>query len=250
MDWVTSRDMEHTGIPQQVSFWGDWKDVRYMQDRKYSPFVAMLYLAALDQMQSMAEVCGDTERRQQYAKLYSQTYESVNRGTDKGGMWNGSYYDQVWKDGSTRGLLCQDQMVGVLYDVIPRERAYSIVEALNKYALTPYGICNQYPYLPDVEYPEATYHNGAMWPWVSFMDCWARFRLGRSNEAIDLLQRVFRADIEDSGDFVPNEDINTLTGENLGFTVQGWNANLFGLMYFGLLHPDLDYKLPAVANSR
>lgn len=243
MDWVVGRDLEHVGIPQQVSFWGDWKDVRYMQDRKYSPFVAMLYLAALDQMQRMAQVCGDAERHDYYARLYSQSFERVNRDISQGGLWNGHYYDQVWKDGSARGLLCQDQMVGVLYDVIPTDRACSIADALNQLALTPYGICNQYPYLPDVEYPEATYHNGAMWPWLSFMDCWARLRMGRSEEAIDLLQRIFRADIVDSGDYVPNEHINTLTGENLGFPVQGWNANLFGLVYFGLLYPSVDFKL-------
>lgn len=75
------------------------------------------------------------------------------------------------------------------------------------------------------------------------MDCWARLRMGRSKEGVDLLQRIFRADIVESGDYVPNEHINTLTGENLGFPVQGWNANLFGLMYFGMLNSGIDYKL-------
>ena len=243
MDWVTSRDLHHVGMPEQVSFWGDWKDVRYMQERMYSPFVEMLYLAALDQMSKMAQVCNDNERSEFYKSLYDKSFSQVNKSTEEGGLWNGRYYAQVWKDGSVKEMLCQDQMVGVLYGVIPEDRAKSIVETLNEKALTPYGICNQWPYLPGVEYPEATYHNGAMWPWTSFMDCWARLRMGRSEEVKDLLGRIFRADIVESGDFVPNEHINTQTGENLGFPVQGWNANLYGLMYFGLCYPQCPFKL-------
>ena len=243
MDWVMTRDLEHIGIPQQVSFWCDWKDVHYMENRKYSPFVAMLYLAALDQMTKMADVCGDSERRDYYAAAYSASYERINRSTADGGLWNGRYYAQIWQDGAAKEMLCQDQMVGVMYGVIPAERAESIVSALNEHALTPYGVCNAWPYLAGVEYPEATYHNGAVWPWLSFMDCWARVQMGRKDEAIDIMQRIFRADIVDSGDCVPNEHINSLTGENLGFPVQGWNACLFGLIYFAMQHPEISYKL-------
>lgn len=243
MDWVIGRDMDHVGMPQQVSFWGDWKDVPFMSERKYSPFVAMLYLAALDQMVKMADICGDKERAGYYRVQYEKAYGQVNKSTDEGGLWNGRYYDQIWKDGTAKDYLCQDQMVGVMYDVIPRERAESIMDALNELALTPYGVCNMVPYLPGVEYPEAVYHNGAMWPWTSFMDCWARIHAGRKEEALDIMQRVIRTDILDTGDYVPNEHINTLTGENLGFPVQGWNANLFGLVYFALQYPDLPYKL-------
>lgn len=243
MDWVTTRDFHHVGMPEQMSFWGDWKDVKYMQERRYSPFVEMLYLAALDQMIKMAIVCGDQEGCDFYKSLYDQSYTQVNKTTKDGGLWNGSYYAQVWKDGSVKEMLCQDQMVGVLYGVVPEERAESIVETLNEKAMTPYGVCNQWPYLSGVEYAEATYHNGAMWPWISFMDCWARLCMGRKEEVRDLLDRIFRADIVESGDFVPNEHINTQTGENLGFPVQGWNANLFGMVYFGMCYPRCPFKL-------
>ena len=243
MDWVISRDNSHRGLPEQVSFWCDWKDVPYMQDRRYSPFVAMLYLAALDQMQKIAAICGDDERCRHYAEVYQQAYEFTNRSTDEGGLWNGSFYAQIQKDGTVSNLLTQDQMVGVLYGVIPHERAEAIIQALNTHALTPYGICNMWPYIPSVTDPEGTYHNGGMWPWMSFMDCWARIEAGHRDEAIDLMQRVFRADIDDSGDAVPNEHINTLTGENLGFPIQGWNANLIGLLYFAFRYPTLPFHL-------
>ena len=73
------------------------------------------------------------------------------------------------------------------------------------------------------------------------MDCWGRINLGRKAEAIDLIKRVGRADIINSGDWSPNEHINSLTGENLGFHIQGWNSALFGLIYFGLQNPNIIY---------
>lgn len=36
------------------------------------------------------------------------------------------------------------------------------------------------------------------------------------------------------GDWSANEHLNSQTGENLGFQLQGWNAALFGLVYYGL----------------
>ncbi|MDR0393571.1 MAG: hypothetical protein LBH77_00275, partial [Tannerella sp.] len=97
-----------------------------------------------------------------------------------------------------------------------------------------------YPYYPaSFGYAPATYHNGAVWPWLSFMDCWARIHAGKSQEAVDLIKKVANADLVASGDWSPNEHINSLTGENLGFRLQGWNAGLFGLIYFGYLHPGI-----------
>jgi hypothetical protein len=62
------------------------------------------------------------------------------------------------------------------------------------------------------------------------MDCWARLKMGRREEAFSLIKRVAKADLIDSGDWSPNEHINSLTGENLGYHIQGWNAGLFGLV--------------------
>ena len=43
--------------------------------------------------------------------------------------------------------------------------------------------------------------NGDVWPWLSFVDDWARIRMGREKEAIDLVKRVARADLVMSGDW-------------------------------------------------
>lgn len=242
MDWVISRDFDGAGLPQQVSEWCDWKDVLFMRERKYSAFVSLLYLAVLDQMQKMAEICGDKDAVAKYAAVYDKAYEMVNRPVEEGGLWNGKYYAQIMKDGSAQPQLHQDQMIGVMYGVVPQERAELVMNSLNEMSMTEFGICNMYPYLENIEYPGGFYHNGAMWPWLSFMDCWGRIEAGRRKEAVKLIKTVFKADLFE-GDYVPNENINTVTGDNSGPAIQGWNADLFGLVWFGLQHRGQPYKL-------
>lgn len=237
MEWLISRDKEHVGLPMQVSFWGDWKDVGGVEGRKYSPFSCLVYMAALKKMEFMAEACGDSKAACEYAGAYDRAFRRVNMDVKDGGLWNGEYYCQIWRDGSVNDRLLQDQTIGILFGVVPDDRAAKIFGALNERSLTPYGVAETFPYYDEnFGYPPATYHNGAVWPWVSFMDCWARVRMGRRDEAVELVKRVGRADLVDSGDWSPNEHINSLTGENLGFHIQGWNAGLFGMVYFGLVN--------------
>lgn len=240
MDWLISRDTKGKGLPRQVSFWGDWKDVKGVEDREYSPFSALVYLAALKKMMYMGEECGDRVAIEKYEDAYRKGYDIVNKPVEEGGMWNGRYYCQLWKNGSVNDKLLEDQTIGILFDVVPRDKALKIIESLNEMSLTPYGVAETFPYYPkEFGLDPATYHNGAVWPWVNFMDCWARIRLGQKDDAIDIIKRVGRADIIASGDWSANEHINSLTGENLGFHIQGWSAALFGTVYFGLVNPDI-----------
>ncbi|MDR0700117.1 MAG: hypothetical protein LBG28_13040 [Tannerella sp.] len=235
MDWLISRDTNNNGVPAQISFWGDWKDVPGIEGRIYSPFSVMTYLASLDKMVQAAYWLNDLQAAEKYKLAGRKASDFLNKPTSDGGMWNGNYYCQIWNDGSVNERLLQDQMIGVFFDVVPQDRAEKIVESLNKQSLTKWGIAETTPYYPDGwGYKEATYHNGGVWPWLSFMDCWARLKMGRRDEAISLIKRVAKADLKDSGDWSPNEHINSLTGKNLGYHIQGWNAGLFGLVYFGL----------------
>jgi uncharacterized protein (DUF608 family) len=235
MDWLMTRDTHGDGLPAQVSFWGDWKDVQGIQGRLYSPFSAMTYLAALDKMTQIATLLELDELAANYKIAYQKGYDLLNKPVDEGGLWNGQYYCQRWQNGEVNTHLLQDQMIGVFYDVVPKEYAESIVNTLNNNSLTKWGIAETTPYYSaEWGYKPATYHNGGVWPWLSFMDCWARLKMGRKEEAIMLIKTVAKADLIDSGDFSPNEHLNSLTGENLGFIIQGWNAALFGVVYFGL----------------
>lgn len=239
-DWLISRDTDGDGIPVQNSFWGDWKDVKGIEGRKYSPFTALLYESSMRAMAGMADKLGHNELAAKYNTAADRAHRFINTPTEKGGLWNGEYYVQRWADGSVNDHLLQDQAVGILMGVVPTDRAESIFNALNSRSLTRYGVCETFPYYPaSFGYAPATYHNGAVWPWVSFMDDWARLRSGRTEEALDLIKRVGKADLDDSGDWSPNEHINSLTGENLGFMLQGWNSNLFGLVYYGIVNPGI-----------
>jgi uncharacterized protein (DUF608 family) len=237
MDWLISRDASGDGLPVQVSFWGDWKDVSGVENRKYSPFSGLIYLAALKQMMFLCKECDDNDNFVKYQSAYQKGYAFINKSIQDGGLWNGNYYCQIWKNNQTNDRLLQDQTIGILFDVVPEDRALKIINSLNAKSSTPFGIAETFPYYPaSFGYNPATYHNGAVWPWLSFMDCWARIHIGRTEEAIDLIKKVANADLIASGDWSPNEHINSLTGENLGFQLQGWNAGLFGLVYFGIIH--------------
>ena len=237
--WLMELDTEGIGLPRQKSTWADWKDVAGVRGRSYSPFACMVYLAAMNRMALLAEMEGDDTARELYAAAFDKGCRQLNRPVSEGGLWNGEYYCQRWDDGREDDHILQDQTIGIFYGVVPRDRAISVISSLNRHNMTPYGICETYPYWPaEFGYEPATYHNGGVWPWLSFMDGWGRIKLGRREEAIDHIKKVARADLVASGDWSANEHLNSLTGENLGFRLQGWDAALFGLVYYGL-SPDL-----------
>ena len=240
MDWLISRDTKGNGLPAQVSYWGDWKDVPGIEGREYSPFSCLVYLAALKRMAGLAEACGDPEAAGKYSEAYQKGFDTVNLPAGQGGLWNGEYYCQLWKGGSVDDHLLQDQTIGILFSVVPEDRAVSIIESLNRKGMTEYGIRETSPCYPeDFGYAPGTYHNGGVWPWLTFMDAWGRLLAGRGEEARSLVETVARADLADSGDWSPNEYINSYTGNNEGFQLQGWNAGLFGLVYFGISNPGI-----------
>ena len=104
-------------MPMQVSFWGDWKDVGGVEGRKYSPFSCLVYMAALKKMELMAEVCGDSTAADEYAGAYDRAFRRVNMDVKDGGLWNGEYYCQIWRDGSVNDRLLQDQTIGILFRI-------------------------------------------------------------------------------------------------------------------------------------
>lgn len=238
-DWLLGRDLEGIGLPMQTSTWADWKDVSGVEGRTYSPYACLVFTAAMARMAAMAADLQDAEAQERYAAAAERARQRINLPRRKGGLWNGRYYCQLWADGRTDDRLLQDQTVGILFGVVPRARANRIIRALNQTNRTPWGIAETWPYYPaDFGYEPGTYHNGGIWPWLSFVDDWGRLRLGRRREALDLVKTVARADLQESGDWAANEHLNSQTGENLGFQLQGWNAGLFGLVWFGLQHPE------------
>lgn len=235
MDWLISRDLDKDGLPDFRSYWGDWKDVPGINGRQYAPFTSFLYLAALKEMASMAKELGEDDLKSRYKAAYDKGYKLVNKPVSKGGQWADTHYVQTFYDGRENNKVLLDQSIGVLFGVVPQDRAAKTLDKLTENNLTPYGMAETFPYYPaDFGYNPGEYHNGAVWPWLAFMDIWARIREGRTDEAIKLINLVAKADLVESGDWAPNEHINSINGTNLGFFLQGWNAALFGVVHFGL----------------
>jgi hypothetical protein len=232
-EWLASRDVEASGLPQGASYWYDWKDVSGVSGRKYSPYASMLYVAAIQRLADYCEALGDTAPALKLRERAQKAAARLQLPIAQGGLWNGRFYQQVWRDGRDSPQVLQDQVLGILFDAMDPERAQSVLAAV-KPNYSPWGCRETFPYHPDsFGYRGGDYHNGGIWPWLNHAHAWALLRLGERSQALELLKRVGRADLEMAGDFIPHEYLDGQTGKQAGVPMQGWNAALFGALYFG-----------------
>jgi hypothetical protein len=139
-------------------------------------------------------------------------------------LWNGQFYQDVMRDGSSDGRFHQDQLVAALWNVCDAERFESALMTAVSFE-TPFGLPETCPFYPEsFGYRVGEYHNGGIWPWLSFADAAARIANGYPELGEDLLVKVAKADILSFGDYSANEFINGVTGRGGGHDIQGWNA--------------------------
>jgi hypothetical protein len=232
-DWLASRDGESSGLPQGASYWYDWKDVGGVTGRKYSPYASMLYVAAVGRLAAYCEAIGETASAARLRARADKAAALLHRPISEGGLWNGRYYQQVWRDGRASPQVLQDQVVGILFGVLNPPRSRSVLEALRANE-SPWGCRETYPYHSNsFGYRGGDYHNGGIWPWLNHAHAWALLRLGERDQAFELIRRMGHADLELAGDFIPHEYLDGETGKQAGVPMQGWNAALFGALFFG-----------------
>ncbi len=232
--WLNSRDLEGVGLPQAASYWYDWKDVSGVSNRKYSPYASMLYIAATRRLADFSAELGEYDVANTLQQRSDRAREFLMRPVSQGGMWNGRFFQQVWRDGRQAPQVLEDQVVGILFDVVNQQQARSILEALQG-NLTRWGYRETFPYHPpEFGYHGGDYHNGGIWPWLNHVHAWGLLKLGDSAAAREVLKRVGRADLVTAGDFIPHEYLDGETGKQAGVPMQGWNAAMFGALYFGL----------------
>lgn len=244
--WLLTRDLDGDGIPDQdvpenpECFWGDWKDVSGIVGRKLAPHFALLWLAVLKEGKKLAAVLGDTDTAELYGNLFKRAYTKINADFDDGGMWLDDRYTEVWYDGRKVTQVLQDQVVGLIYGVVPDDRVELIYKALSR-GENDIGIPETYPYRENFGYDPWMYHNGGIWPYLTFCDCLSRFKNGRPDDAERLIKKIGYYDLEKDGEYSPNEYLHGQTGENCGFEVQGWSSALYGAVThgaFGIKHID------------
>lgn len=238
IEFVRSMDIDGDGLPDQKSFWADWKDIPGVEGRKYGPHFILLWLAVLNRAAYWAEEVNDVQAAENYRNMYEEASVAANKHVSDGGLWNGKFYVNTWYDGRPDDHVLEDQVVGILFDVVDDQRSESIYNALQANE-GEWGVRETFPYYPEsFGLDGGDYHNGAVWPYLNFVDALSRLRRGRTDDGIRILEKVARADLFLHGDFLPHENINGETGENTHKYLQGWNAAFFAAVYFGLIHTD------------
>lgn len=232
--YTASRDTDGGGLPVQGSFWGDWKDVSGVDGRKYAPHVCLLYIAVLQRAVGYARESNDADALPRLQSALDNAVARTNAPLNDGGLWNGGFYEQRWHVGREDGRLLQDQVVGILFNAMPPERATSVLDCL-KDAVCPHGVRETWLYWPDdfgngMYKRGGQYHNGGVWSWLNFAQAMAEVSVGRTQDAVDCIRRVGRADLQAQGDWSPHEFVDAETGENRGPPIQGWSAACYGAM--------------------
>lgn len=237
MEYLVSRCGPDSHLPAATSFWADWLDVPFMQQRVYGPHFCLLYLACLKEISALARRLGDEVSARRWEALYPCAFAQANRPTSEGGLWNGRYYVNVWQDARVDATLFEDQMIAGIWGVIPPERLNSIRQALTASNEQPWGVRCLFPYYENMGYSPGDYANGAVMPWINFADACARGRSGHQEDCLRLLRHVGHWDLAHFGDYLPHENLHGETGENTHAMIQGWNAAYLGAVIWGLGAP-------------
>jgi mannosylglycerate hydrolase MGH1-like protein len=234
--YLEALDTDHVGIPKQVSYWADWKDVPGAEGRTYAPYFSLLWLATLKDAKFIATEAGDEVLARTVSALYDKARERVNQDVSEGGLWDRTRYVDRWKDGRKTPYTLQDQVVGAVFDVIPRDRLESLYATLNASSEAPYGVRETYPYIASFQqgnYGPAEYHNGGIWPYLNCIDAWGRYKHHRAADAERIIKEVAYNDLVRNNDFAPGEFLNGDTGKDEGAPIQGWDGACFSAIYFG-----------------
>ena len=233
IDYLDSRDKDHDGLPEQKSFWADWKDVEGMKGRRLGPHFTLLYLACLDRAAELAEALKKPRLAAGYRKRLRAATETVNRPVAQRGLWAGTHYVNIWRDKREDSRVLQDQVVGPLFGVVDEERTQSIFRALIPNEV-PWGVRETFPYYDHFGEP-GLYHNGGVWVWWQGVDAFARFRCGYPEDGDRLLRKIGQWDLVRNDEYLPHEYLNGETGQGMGKDIQAWDAAYFAAIFFGAL---------------
>ncbi len=85
MDYLVGRCVVPSALPEQQSYWADWKDVHGVTGRRFGPHFTGLYLASLQEMAKLARVLGETQAAAKWDAAYAAGHKQMNLPVEKGG---------------------------------------------------------------------------------------------------------------------------------------------------------------------
>ncbi|MBI2819163.1 MAG: glycogen debranching enzyme family protein [Acidobacteria bacterium] len=187
---VAEDGLLHSGEPGVQLTWMDAKvgDLVVTPRHGKPVEVQALWYNSLRIMQSLALKLEGSKRGTEYGGLARQALESFNRE-----FWfsQGGYLFDVVDGEDKDDSLRPNQILAVSlrYSMLPKERARSVVEAVERRLLTPRGLRTLSPedpryrarYLGGVYGRDTAYHQGTVWPWLigPFFTAWLKVN-GRS----------------------------------------------------------------------
>lgn len=200
---------DEKNVPYARDYWADWKDVPGMNNRLYGPHFVLITKAAIKEFNWLSSLL---KRNFTYIEINSEP------------LWNGTFYQDVMRDSSSDQRFHQDQMICELWNVCGTDRYESMLSHAEKLE-NQFGLPETLPFYPEkYGYPVGEYHNGGIWPWLSFADAAARIASGHRKSGENLLLKVAKTDIISFGDLCSNEYNNGITGLGGGNNIQGWNS--------------------------
>jgi hypothetical protein len=227
-------DDDGLGLPRQRTFWVDWKDVQGVAARTYAPHACLITAAAWRQAGRLAATTGAVGEADRLEALARRAEAACDRPFDEGGLWNGRCYQQRWADGRDDGVLLLDQTIAGLFGVIAPQRLALVWRELDARAATPFGPSETVPWYPaSFGYEPGHYHNGGVWPWLSYADAWCRLARGDAEGGAAQLAAVAWADLHRHGDCLPHEYLAADDGASCGFPIQGWDACFVAAVHYG-----------------
>lgn len=217
--------LDKNNIPFARDFWADWKDVKGMNNRLYGPHFVLLTKAAIKEYKwlyfTLKNYCQDHSIDSNHF-FHKTPFTEVDINADL--LWNGQYYQDIMRDGSSDKRFHQDQLICELWNICGENRFQSMLKCAEQNQ-NQFGLPETVPFYPDsFGYQIGDYHNGGIWPWLSFADAAARMSAGYFESGEKLLLDVCKADILLDNDLCSNEFLNGITGKSGGHRIQGWNA--------------------------
>ena len=158
-----------------------WMDTRFTPRHGKAVEIQALWYNALRTIQDLARRFGDREEENLAARIAADTLASFGKV-----FWNpesSCLFDRICPDGTPDPAVRPNQVLTLSlgYPMLGQDDALSILNAVERDLLTPFGLRTLAPCDPEYRPrhdSDAAYHQGTVWPWLlgPFIDACGRFR--------------------------------------------------------------------------